>query len=71
MMTISKLTGSFSLGPPPPGVLQAMQRVQTPLNERVYLEVKSSSPASPSEMPPTCHQLTLLLLLHVQQSMSK
>ena len=53
-MTISKLSGSFSRGPPPPGVLQAMQRVHTPLNTKIYLEVCLRSrmcPLAPSYVP--------------------
>jgi len=59
-MTISKLSGSFSRGPPPPGVLQAMQRVHTPLNTKVYLEVRLR-PVCPLHECPKLVQLMLLL----------
>jgi len=54
LMTISKLSDSFSRGPPPPGVLQAMQRVHAPLNTRVYLEVHPLSLVPRCKLPPAC-----------------
>ena len=53
LLTISKLSGCFSRGAPPPGVLQAMQRIHMPLNDQVYLEVRLPSLSSPSQTPLT------------------